>query len=95
MIENLPGRLSMVAPLRGFLDALPELGFHLDIGHANLSVPENTTQDVIAAFGTRLRHVHLHDNKGGSQDLHLPLDRHYLTHSREVLRRIWDEAPGP
>ena len=26
-----------------------------------------------AAYGLRLRHVHLHDNKGGSADLHLPL----------------------
>ena len=27
----------------------------------------------MAAFGKRLRHVHLHDNKGGNADLHLPL----------------------
>lgn len=122
MIENLPGDLSTVSHLADLLEPQPELGLHLDIGHANLQVPENTTEAILAAFGPRLRHVHLHDNKGGSADLHLPLgagtldvercvkalkrcgydgtitlevfsqDRAYVAHSREVLRRLWDEA---
>ena len=54
-------------------DPLPELGLHLDIGHANLMVPHNTTEEILTAYGTRLRHVHLHDNKGGAGDLHLPI----------------------
>jgi sugar phosphate isomerase/epimerase len=33
----------------------------------------NTTGEIIAAHGKRLRHVHCHDNRGGSLDLHLPL----------------------
>jgi plastocyanin len=45
----------------------------LDIGHANLLVELNSTDELLAAFGKRLRHVHLHDNKGGASDLHLPL----------------------
>jgi sugar phosphate isomerase/epimerase len=52
---------------------LPELGLHLDIGHANLQVVQSTVDELLAAYGSRLRHVHLHDNKGGSADLHLPL----------------------
>jgi sugar phosphate isomerase/epimerase len=52
---------------------MPELGLHLDIGHANLMVPRNTTEEILAAYGDRVRHVHLHDNKGGHEDLHLPL----------------------
>ena len=66
--------------------------------------------------------MHLHDNRGGHEDLHLPLgagnldlrgtitalkgtgydatitlevftpDRHFLTYSRDVLRRVWDEV---
>jgi sugar phosphate isomerase/epimerase len=31
------------------------------------------TWEILEAYGTRLRHVHLHDNKGGSADLHMPL----------------------
>jgi sugar phosphate isomerase/epimerase len=122
MIENLPGEFNNAAQLGELLDPLPGLGLHLDIGHANLENPFNTTHEILAAYGARLRHVHLHDNKGGSADLHLPLgggtvdvrsavsalrrcgydqtitlevftpDKHYLQYSRDVLRRIWNEA---
>jgi sugar phosphate isomerase/epimerase len=73
MIENLPGSFNSVRQLSELLDPMPELGLHLDIGHANLLVDYNTTDDILAAYSRRLRHVHLHDNKGGSTDLHLPL----------------------
>jgi sugar phosphate isomerase/epimerase len=73
MIENLPGDYNSVEQLGELLEPLPELGLHLDIGHANLMVPHNTTDEILRVFGDRLRHVHLHDNKGGSADLHLPL----------------------
>lgn len=73
MIENLPGDYNSAPQLGELLDPLPELGLHLDIGHANLLVPHNTTEEMLAAYGSRLRHVHLHDNKGGHADLHLPL----------------------
>jgi sugar phosphate isomerase/epimerase len=122
MIENLPGEFNSVRELSELLEPLPELGLHLDIGHANLMVERNTADDILAAYGKRLRHVHLHDNKGGSADLHLPLgtglvdtahyvhslqsigyngtitlevftpDRHYLEYSRDLLRKLWDEA---
>jgi sugar phosphate isomerase/epimerase len=36
-------------------------------------VQSNTTDELLAAYGSRLQHVHLHDNKGGTADLHLPL----------------------
>lgn len=73
MIENLPGDFNSAPQLGELLDSLPELGLHLDIGHANLLVPYNTTEEILKAYGSRLRHVHLHDNKGGHADLHLPL----------------------
>jgi sugar phosphate isomerase/epimerase len=73
MIENLPGSFNSAGQLAQLLDPLPELGLHLDIGHANLLVERNTTAEILKAYGSRLRHVHLHDNKGGSADLHLPL----------------------
>jgi sugar phosphate isomerase/epimerase len=119
MIENLPGEFNTPRQLGDLFDPIPELGLHLDIGHANLQVPHNMTEDILKAYGDRLRHVHLHDNKGGDQDLHLPLgagtvdlprsiralhsvgydgtitlevftpDRHHLTYSRDVLRKVW------
>jgi sugar phosphate isomerase/epimerase len=73
MIENLPGSFNTKAQLAELLDPLPDLGLHLDIGHANLLTDHNTAGEILAAYGSRLRHVHLHDNKGGSADLHLPL----------------------
>ncbi|MDB6067428.1 MAG: Xylose isomerase domain protein barrel [Pedosphaera sp.] len=73
MIENLPGRFNTVRQVGPLLDALPELGFHLDVGHSNLMVEPNSADELIAAYGQRLRHVHLHDNKGGKDDLHMPL----------------------
>ena len=73
MLENLPGDFNSAAQLGELLDPVPEIGLHLDVGHANLMVVESTMEELLAAYGTRLRHVHLHDNKGGGADLHLPL----------------------
>ncbi len=73
MIENLPGDYNSAPQLGDLLDRIPTLGLHLDIGHANLQVPHNTTGEILRAYGHRLKHVHLHDNKGGHADLHLPL----------------------
>jgi len=122
MVENLPGHFNTVRQLSPLLDALPDLGLHLDMAHANLLVEENTSDKILAAYGSRLRHVHLHDNKGGEDDLHLSLgagtmdiahyirllkgcgydgtitlevfcpDLHYLSYSRDLLRKLWDEA---
>jgi sugar phosphate isomerase/epimerase len=73
MVENLPGDFNTAAQLGELLDPMPELGLHLDIGHANLLTSRSTVEELLTAYGDRLRHVHLHDNKGGAADLHLPL----------------------
>ena len=73
MIENVPRGFNSVEQLAPLLDSLPELGLHLDIGHANLHVKSSTAGPLVAQYGDRIRHVHLHDNKGGTADLHLPL----------------------
>ncbi len=73
MIENLPDGFNTAQQLSELLDPLAELGLHLDIGHANLMTISNTTREILAAYGDRLKHVHLHDNRGGNLDLHLPL----------------------
>src|SRR3954467_11898569 len=84
MIENLPGSYNSAPQLGELLDPLPELGLHLDIGHANLLVVQSTVGELLTAYGARLRHVHLHDNKGGAADLHLPLG----TGSVDVRRAV-------
>ncbi len=73
MVENLPGEFNNAEQMGELLDAVPELGLHLDFGHANLQVPYNTAREILVAYGGRLRHVHLHDNKGGHEDMHLSL----------------------
>lgn len=72
MIENIPEGFNTPQQLAELLDPLPGLALHLDIGHANLRVPKNTTESILERFADRLRHVHLHDNRGDS-DAHLPL----------------------
>lgn len=73
MLENVPGRFNSVLQLAPIFEAVPQLGLHLDIGHSNLGVERNTAPELIAQFGRRLAHVHLHDNRGGIADLHLAL----------------------
>jgi sugar phosphate isomerase/epimerase len=74
MVENIPGDdFNSAADLGFLLDALPELGLHLDFGHCNLSSIPHNAATILEHHGGRLRHVHLHDNKGGREDLHLPL----------------------
>jgi len=72
LVENLDGIWGQPKHLRALLAAVPELGWTLDIGHANLGVPQNRTVELLRTCGARLRHVHLSDNDG-HRDLHLPL----------------------
>ncbi len=73
MVENMPTMFGRLDGLRRLFDRVPTLGFHLDVGHANLNVPRNATPDLLDAFSDRLAHAHFSDNKGGDWDLHLPL----------------------
>jgi endonuclease IV len=47
MIENLPGHFNTGRQVAELLDPIPELGLHLDIGHANLLVELNSTDDCV------------------------------------------------
>lgn len=73
LIENMDRVFNTVAQLEEALSRFPKLGFHLDVGHANLLGEKNRTGDFLKAFYQRLAHVHLSDNLGKSDDLHLPL----------------------
>ena len=84
MIENMPGEFNTANQLGELLDPLPDLGLHLDIGHANLQVVTNQTEAILARYQRRVRHVHLHDNKGGAKDLHLPLGAGKLDTQRHL-----------
>lgn len=87
MLENVPGRFNSVLQLAPIFDAVPPLGLHLDIGHSNLAVERNTAPELIAQFGRRLAHVHLHDNRGGHADLHLALGMGQLD-TPQYLRKL-------
>jgi sugar phosphate isomerase/epimerase len=72
-LENLSERASDFEPA---FRLFPDLGMTLDIGHGELLSPENTAYRFIDSFLDRIRHVHIHDNRGGDSphdDLHLPL----------------------
>jgi sugar phosphate isomerase/epimerase len=70
MVEHVPGRWSNTDDLRAILAHDPRLGFHLDIGHA--FVGGDRLESLLKAFGDRLCHVHVSDNRGREDD-HLPL----------------------
>jgi sugar phosphate isomerase/epimerase len=72
-IENLSERAD---DLVGVLRAVPELGVTLDVGHGQLLSKVNRSFDIIRFLGQSVRHIHMHDNRGGTgaqDDLHLPL----------------------
>ncbi len=72
-LENLSER---AYDLTGVLRAVPGLGVTLDVGHAQLLSGVNRSFEIIQRLGDSVRHVHIHDNRGGrgvDDDLHLPL----------------------
>ena len=51
----------------------PKMGFHLDVGHANMSAPKGERIfNLLSLFKSRLMHVHASDNNG-KDDQHLPI----------------------
>jgi sugar phosphate isomerase/epimerase len=73
LVENMDRFFNTSEQIRETLDRMPRLGFHLDVAHANLNVERNRSEEFLKAFRDRLVHVHLSDNFGKSEDLHLPL----------------------
>ena len=70
-LENLSETASH---LSAAFEALPALKLTLDLGHAQLLTEVNTSVDFIERYTERIRHVHVHDNRGGDSaldDLHL------------------------
>ncbi len=70
MVENVPGMFSSPEALREIFNKVPELRFHLDVGHA--FVGRDRFRHLLAAFRDRLVHIHLSDNRMREDD-HMPL----------------------
>lgn len=72
-IENLSEDWEDFSPA---FERIKDLGLTLDIAHGELLTERNTSFQLMENLGHRLRHVHIHDNRGGNSvkdDLHLPL----------------------
>jgi sugar phosphate isomerase/epimerase len=94
MVENMGGGFGTPEELRPLVDAAANVRFHLDIGHANVRPygQPNRLPALLDAFGDRIAHVHVHDNKG-RYDEHLPLGVGNLDfrEAARLLRRTgWD-----
>lgn len=75
MLENVPTESNGIGKIQNFsavMDGVPELKFHLDVGHAFIENRMEGVRSYIDAFTDRLVHIHIHDNHG-KEDEHLPL----------------------
>jgi sugar phosphate isomerase/epimerase len=66
MVEHPPRPSVGVSDIGRVLHADERLGFHLDIGHA--FVGGDKLDGLIKAFGNRIAHVHVSDNRGSFDD---------------------------
>jgi sugar phosphate isomerase/epimerase len=72
-VENLSETATDLGPV---LEAVPELGLTLDVGHGQLLTDTNTSFEIIENLSASIKHIHVHDNRGGrgvKDDLHLPI----------------------
>jgi sugar phosphate isomerase/epimerase len=62
--------------LAAVVRAVPKIGITLDVGHGELLTQMNTSVAIIRELMQSIKHLHLHDNRGGrgvKDDLHLPI----------------------
>ncbi len=76
--------------LKDILAAVPALNLTLDLGHAELLSNENTSFGFLDNCLDRIKHIHLHDNLGGTtpeDDLHLPVGEGKIDFNR-IFQKI-------
>jgi sugar phosphate isomerase/epimerase len=72
-LENLS---ESATDLEAVLAVIPDLVLTLDVGHGQLLAETNTSFEILERLSPFIRHIHLHDNRGGKgveDDLHLPI----------------------
>ena len=87
LIENLDEYAFTVSDFEELFAEIPELGFTLDIGHANIGKLENNSLEYLRRFRKKLHHVHLSDNLGGYGDLHLPIGAGTIDYAK-IMKKI-------
>ena len=86
-LENLSEKAEQ---LTGVFAAVPVLNLTLDLGHAELLSRENTSFGFLEKCLDRIKHIHLHDNLGGTSaddDLHLPVGEGKIDF-HEIFQRL-------
>lgn len=73
MLENGAALLHQAGELEAVLADVPGLALELDLAHANLNAEGNRGPELIRRLRSHIRHVHISDNRGGREDMHLPL----------------------
>jgi sugar phosphate isomerase/epimerase len=94
MVENMGGAFGTPDELRPLVEAAANVRFHLDVGHANIRPygQPNRLPALLEAFGDRIAHVHVHDNKS-RYDEHLPLgvgNLDFRDGARQLRGAGWD-----
>ena len=89
MYEPIDTQKDSVENVSAVLGQVPELLFHLDIGHASLF--GRKPEQFIEEFHQKLKHVHLHDNDK-MRDLHLPMGAGSIDWRKtiKVLKRYYN-----
>jgi sugar phosphate isomerase/epimerase len=93
-VENMDHDSFTTDDFKELFKEVPDLGFTLDVGHANIGTPKNLSQDYLVEFGKRLKHIHISDNLGGYADLHLPIGAGTIDFQKVIraIRRAQYEA---
>lgn len=92
-LENLSEDAADFEPL---VKSIPDLAITLDVGHGQLLKEANTSFGLIKILGNSIRHVHLHDNRGGQSvkdDLHLGIGHGIIDFPKilaDLIRRGYD-----
>lgn len=93
MVEHQNASPQQMELLEGILREVPEVKFHLDVGHANIGSASlsDSLSWMLKRFGKRLAHVHISDNNS-KEDLHLPLGAGTInfSHVARLLRGKYD-----